>query len=176
MRPSFTAWTPRSARGLARTNHCSDRYGSTVVPHRWQCPTECEIASVRIRRPCASRSRAAAFRASSIVIPRYLPAFSFMMPSESMTWSCGRSWRSPTRKSLGSCAGVIFTQPVPNSGSTMLSSMIGISRSVRGTRTRLPIRPRYCSALGWTAMAVSPMIVSGRVVATTISPDPSTNG
>ena len=44
----------------------------------------------------------------------------------------GSPWRLPASKSLGSCAGVILTTPVPNSGSAISSRMMGISRSIRG--------------------------------------------
>ena len=54
----------------------------------------------------------------------------------------GRLWRLPASKSLGSCAGVIFTAPEPNSGSAMSSSTIGISRSVSGSRTVLQMQLR----------------------------------
>ena len=39
-------------------------------------------------------------------------------------------------------AGVTFTAPVPNSGSTYSSAMIGISRSVSGSSTVSPTRSR----------------------------------
>ena len=45
-------------------------------------------------------------------IPAYLAPSSFMMSISASPW------RLPTRKSFGSCAGVIFTIPVPNSFST----------------------------------------------------------
>ncbi len=38
----------------------------------------------------------------------------------------GRSWRRPISKSLGSCAGVTLTAPVPNSGSTCSSATTGM--------------------------------------------------
>ncbi len=63
-------------------------------------------------------------------------------PSSSITWIFGRLWRLPASKSLGSCAGVIFTTPVPNSGSAMSSRMIGISRSISGSCTVRPCRSR----------------------------------
>ena len=44
--------------------------------------------------------------------------------------------------------------------------MIGILRPVSGRSTVLPIRCLYRGSSGWTATAVSPSIVSGRVVAT----------
>ncbi|SKU19352.1 Uncharacterised protein [Mycobacteroides abscessus subsp. abscessus] len=79
----------------------------------------------------------------------------------------GRLCRSPISKSFGSCAGVTLTAPVPNSGSTWLSATIGMLRSWNGCASSVPIRCRYRSSSGCTAMAVSPSIVSRRVVATT---------
>ena len=76
-------------------------------------------------------------------------------------------------KSFASCAGVIFTAPVPNSRSTMSSATTGIGRFISGNRKVVPASPAYRSSFGLTATAVSPSIVSGRVVATTTpcSPD-----
>ena len=91
----------------------------------------------------------------------------------SMIVSMGRSWRRPISKSFGSCAGVTFTAPVPKPGSTCSSATIGISRLVSGSATVVPIRCWYRSSSGWTATAVSPSIVSARVVATTIEFSPS---
>ena len=79
-------------------------------------------------------------------------------------------------KSLGSCAGVTFTQPVPKSASTNSSPIIGISRPTIGSVKVLPIKCLYRSSLGFTATPVSPSIVSGRVVATSINPEPSLRG
>ena len=67
-----------------------------------------------------------------------------------------------------SWAGVIFRAPVPNSRSTYSSMMMGTARPTPGTMTRLPRSQEYRSSSGWTQTAVSPMMVSGRVVATTI--------
>jgi hypothetical protein len=76
----------------------------------------------------------------------------------------------PTSKSLGSCAGVILTAPVPKFLSTYSSAIIGISRPERGITTVFPTSSEYLSSSGWTAMATSPKIVSGLVVATIIAP------
>ncbi len=58
----------------------------------------------------------------------------------SITLMIGRLWRLPASKSFGSCAGVIFTTPVPNSGSAISSRMIGISRFISGRRTVLAVK------------------------------------
>ncbi|CFW31083.1 Uncharacterised protein [Bordetella pertussis] len=41
---------------------------------------------------------------------------------------------------MKSCAPVILTQPVPKSGSTKSSAMMGMLRSHRGSSTSLPSR------------------------------------
>ena len=100
-----------------------------------------------------------ALRASFVVMPAYLPqsstrgsptvalpeansssfsAFSFapvMWPSSVNTRTTGRLWRWPTSKSFGSCAGVIFTTPVPLVMSACSSQTIGISLPTSGRIT-----------------------------------------
>ncbi|CAB4724048.1 unannotated protein [freshwater metagenome] len=76
--------------------------------------------------------------------------------------------RIPISKSFGSCAAVTLTAPVPNSGSTNSSAMIGIIRSTNGSNTFLPTKCLYLSSLGFTATAPSPSMVSALVVATVI--------
>src|SRR5260221_10537019 len=69
------------------------------------------------------------FRASNRSMPRSsagtrppASATSFIAPYMSMTTGDGRECRRPTSKSFASCAGVIFTAPVPNSGSAYSSA------------------------------------------------------
>jgi hypothetical protein len=69
-------------------------------------------------------------------------------------------------KSLGSCAGVTFSMPVPKSRSTAVLCSIGISTPDRGMATVRPVRPANRSSSGWHTRHTSPNIVSGRVVAT----------
>ena len=85
----------------------------------------------------------------------------------------GRPCRRPISKSSGSCAGVTLTAPVPNSGSTCGSATIGIRRPDSGSSTSRPTRWAYRGSSGCTATAVSPSIVSARVVATTTESSPS---
>ena len=69
--------------------------------------------------PAASRSATTCCLASNRSRPRYAAgALSLMAAASVNTLICGKSWRAPSSLSLKSCAGVIFTQPVPNSGST----------------------------------------------------------
>ena len=70
------------------------------------------------------------------------PPLALIFPSSVITSICGSLCRWPISKSFGSCAGVTFTAPVPNSRSTAASAMIGISRFISGSRTFLPTRCR----------------------------------
>ena len=94
-----------------------------------------------------------------------------------MITSWPRSWRDPTSKSLGSWDGVIFTAPEPKSISTYSSAIIGIFLlPITGIITYWPTRSVYLSSAGFTAMARSPGIVSGLVVAISIPPSLSAKG
>ncbi len=116
------------------------------------------------------------FLHSNLSVSWNLPDSGFILPSSFITVIKGRSFRDPISKSTGSCAGVTFSAPVPNSTSTASSAITGIRRLVSGKLISLPIFPLNLSSLGLTATAVSPSIVSGLVVATTKKPDPSVNG
>ena len=54
----------------------------------------------------------------------------------------------PTSKSLKSCAGVIFTAPVPFSGIEDSSAMIGIARPTSGRSRVLPTRSLVALVVG----------------------------
>ena len=75
---------------------------------------------------------------------------------------------SPIILSFSLWAGVTFKQPVPKSTSTYSSKIIGISLSDIGTNTLWFFRWEYLLSSGLIAIAVSPKIVSGLVVATVI--------
>ena len=122
------------------TNHWVDKRGSTTTPVRSECPTECTRFSILTRAPSSCNLATVALRASKRSIPANSPANSFIVPSSFITLTCGRLWRCPTRKSLGSWAGVIFTTPVPNSGSACSSATIGINLLTIGRITFLPIK------------------------------------
>ena len=85
----------------------------------------------------------------------------------------GTLWRIAISKSFGSWAAVTFTAPVPNSGSTNSSAIIGIIRLTNGNRTSVPIMCLYRGSSGCTATAPSPSMVSARVVAITMLCSPS---
>ena len=162
------------ASGAIFTNHWRETNGSSVARQREQCPTLCVCGSIFTSNPRACRSATTRFLASYLSNPAYAPARSFIVPSSFITRIVSKLCRSPTSKSFGSCAGVIFTAPVPNSLSTYSSATTGISLSVKGSRSSLPTKCAYRLSAGFTATAVSPSIVSGRVVAIVInSSDPS---
>ncbi len=85
MRPSRTASMAGRASGSARTNHCSESSGSTMVPERWQWPMACVYGSIFSMSPRASRSATTRSRASKRSRPAYWPAASFMRASRPMT-------------------------------------------------------------------------------------------
>ena len=115
----------------------------------------------------ASRAPRAPRRARRSGRARRTPpaAFSLIVASALKMFMSGSPARCAMSKSIGSCAGVTFTAPVPNAGSIAASATIGISRPSNGCRTVLPIRFAYRSSSGCTAIPVSPSIVSTRVVA-----------
>ncbi len=177
VRPSSTAAMAGRASGSIFTYHWSERSGSSTVSQRWQRPSGRRWAFAPRSSPFPASAALTAFRASKRSMPWKGPASAVMRPSGPMTDRRGSAWRCATSKSLKSCAGVTFTAPVPNFGSTSTASATtGNSRPVSGWRTFLPTTARQRSSSGCTAMAVSPSMVSGRVVATTISPDPSASG
>ncbi|CAM5661342.1 hypothetical protein SALBM135S_04862 [Streptomyces alboniger] len=144
-----------------------------VVLQREQWPTECVYGRFSATmRPSARRAPTMAERASRRSRPWKGPG-TVITACSSMTAMFGREWRWPISKSFGSCAGVTLTAPVPNSGSTCSSATTGMVRSVSGSLICLPTRCLYRSSSGWTATAVSPSIVSARVVATTMVSSPS---
>ena len=86
-----------------------------------------------------------------------------------------RLWRWPISQSLGSWAGVTLRKPVAYSAmglsrspgiTTCSSVMIGTMRLTIGNLTFLPTMPAARGSFGFIATAVSPSMVSGRVVAT----------
>jgi hypothetical protein len=125
--------------------------------------------------PSSSILALTATRASATDSPVNGPALGFMVPSAFNMLIIGSECRWPTAKSLKSCAGVTFTTPVPNAGSTRIASaMIGMRAAQDRVADRLADEVLVAlGSSGCTATAVSPSIVSGRVVATTISPEPS---
>jgi len=182
--PVSTARIAGCASVFASTYHCMVRRGSIGTPERSPCGTAWMCGSIFSTRPISSSFATIALRAAKRswpASPRTKPgsampstatspaaiSSSITRPSASSTEGMGRSCRRPSSKSLKSCAGVIFTAPEPFSGSEYSSATTGMLRPVSGRITRLPTRSRNRSSSGCTATAVSPSIVSGRVVATT---------
>ena len=133
-------------------------YGSITAPERSPCgtlwvfgsilsssPSASSRSTILLRaakrsRPCSAsvsssfgRRRHAVKKCGVVLADRAAPSTSSMLTS-------GRSCRRPTSKSLKSCAGVIFTAPVPFSGSAYSSATIGMRRPTSGRIAVLPIR------------------------------------
>ncbi len=141
VRPDRVASSARAASGAVRMNHWVLRRGSTMSVLRWQRPTTISCGALPTRSPRASRSSTIRRRASKRSRPSYGVPVPAIVASSARIVIAGRPWRRPVAWSSWSCAGVIFTAPVPNAGSTISSAMIGTSRSTNGTRTRRPTRP-----------------------------------
>ena len=146
--PSRTTSMAGLASGSIFTNHCSLSIGSTTSPER------CERGRVILcfvtprSRPSSSSLARTALRPCLIVRPWNSPQCSLSVPSrlKIVISSSGGSWRRPVAKSLGSCAGVTFTAPVPSSMSTRIASvMIGTRRSTNGMLHELAVK--VCVAL-----------------------------
>ncbi|SKX96029.1 Uncharacterised protein [Mycobacteroides abscessus subsp. abscessus] len=117
--PSRTASPAAFASDSTATHHCIDSRGSIGSPVRSECPTLCRYGRTSFTmRPCAASASRILTRASKRSMPSNCVPVSAMRASSSMIVGIGRSCRAPTAKSFGSCAGVILTAPVPNSGST----------------------------------------------------------
>lgn len=101
------------------THHCIDRRGSIGSPERSLWPTLCRYRRTSLTmRPCSARASRIALRAAKRSRPSNCVPVPTMWAVSSITVGIGRSWRWPSAKSFGSWAGVIFTAPEPNSGST----------------------------------------------------------
>ena len=136
--PCSTASMAGLASGSIFTNHCVDSIGSTTVSQRWQWPTAWTCGFEPRSRPSSSSRALTALRAAKRSSPANGPPSALTTPASSKIEIIGRSWRWPVSKSLGSCAGVTLTAPVPNFGSTRIASaMIGNSRFTNGWRMRL---------------------------------------
>mmetsp|Transcript_11473 Transcript_11473/g.29320 ORF Transcript_11473/g.29320 Transcript_11473/m.29320 type:complete len:290 (-) Transcript_11473:1105-1974(-) len=168
--PSRTASTAFAAMSVQSQNHCGIASGSMMSFDREQIGTTIGLSFLPRKRPRAVSFFSTATRASYRFIPENSPQPGLMSPVWSITVTNGRSCRLPHSQSFGSCAGVIFTAPVPKAMSTMVSATITSFRfGMRGCVNVLPTSFVYLASSGCTATAESPSIVSRRVVATTIS-------
>ena len=75
-------------------------------------------------------------------MPAKRPAASVMRPSSPITVTSSSPCRRPISKSFGSCPGVIFSAPVPNSGFTYSSAITGSRRPTSGRIAVLPTMSR----------------------------------
>mmetsp|Transcript_6391 Transcript_6391/g.18101 ORF Transcript_6391/g.18101 Transcript_6391/m.18101 type:complete len:212 (-) Transcript_6391:910-1545(-) len=176
--PSRAAAQPSAAICWQLTHHWGFRMGSMTSLEREHRPSRMGLSALPLSRPLASRNLVISTRHWNLGIPANCPVpLPLMRPMSSRMLILSSLCLWPVAKSLGSCAGVIFTAPVPKLMSTRTASvMMGIFRPFTGCLTCLPCRWAYLGSSGWTATAVSPSMVSIRVVATTISPSPSSRG
>ena len=181
--PVSTASIAGLASVAASAYHCQVSRGSIGTPPRSPCGTWLVCGSIFSTSSISSSRAMMAFRAAKRSWPSsprtksrsLIPAASASSISASVTLASASSTlgisspcRLPTLKSLKSCAGVILTAPLPFSGSEYSSATMGMRRPVSGSTTCFPTRCVYRASSGCTATAVSPSIVSGLVVATTI--------
>ena len=89
-------------------------------------------------RPNERNFSTTATRASKRSMPSNSVPVPSMTPCSFMITTNGTLWRMAISKSLGSWAAVTFTAPVPKSGSTNSSAMIGIMRLTSGNNTEVP--------------------------------------
>ena len=130
--PASTAAIAGAASVLASAYHWVVSSGSIGTSERSPCGTWWVCGSVRTSSSSRSSSATMAVRAAIRSCPasprvqsgsampgmaRRSISASVTRASRSSTDGIGRSCRRPTAKSLKSCAGVIFTAPVPFSGS-----------------------------------------------------------
>mmetsp|Transcript_17325 Transcript_17325/g.36732 ORF Transcript_17325/g.36732 Transcript_17325/m.36732 type:complete len:226 (+) Transcript_17325:2115-2792(+) len=174
--PLRTASVARLAIPEQSTHHCGLSIGSMISPVREHLPRRILLSASPRYNPISLRLLSTSTRASKRIMPANAPALSAILPSSVSTVISGSPWRRPHSKSFGSCAGVTFTAPVPKFMSTRVESRItGMRRSTNGCLRKRPCSCLYRGSSGCTATAVSPSIVSGRVVATTSSSsEPST--
>ena len=141
--PERTAWAAAAASPSVFMNHWSVMRGSSTTCDRSPKGWAISLGSIVSISPSASSASTVRARASKRSRPRNgSGTASFMRPSGVMTSSGTRPWRSPTAWSLKSWAGVIFTAPLPCSGSAWSSVMIGMERPVSGRVTISPTTPR----------------------------------
>ncbi|RUS71313.1 hypothetical protein EGW08_020921, partial [Elysia chlorotica] len=158
--PSLSAFTDRSDISLTLTYHCGFSRGSITSLDRLERMVGITIglSFVPLYNPFSLSASNTAVLASNLFIPcRDVIVVSLAAFNFSATF--------PVFLLITLCH-----LPVPNSLSTNVSNTIGILRpSSNGCCTNFPWRCAYLGSSGWTATAVSPSIVSIRVVATTIS-------
>ena len=127
------------ASSAALTYHWSVSHGSMTTLERSPCGTVCVVGSIFSKRPSAAEIGDDALARLEAVEPAVgRRRTSLIRAWSSSTLICSSPCRLPTSKSLKSCAGVIFTAPVPFSGSEYSSATIGISRPTSGSFTLAP--------------------------------------
>ena len=92
--------------------------GSTTSPVLPQTGTDMACSRSPLYSPNSSRRAQIDSRTENLCRPAYSGTISFKVPSGLRILMDCKECRVPISKSFGSCAGVIFTAPVPKDGST----------------------------------------------------------
>ena len=138
------AWRARSCRrttGARSAARCAGPSAASAARRgrRAGCP-RC--------RPSSRSAATTALRASSTESPRKRSPAASVMPVLADHAISSRPCLRPISKSLGSWPGVILSAPVPNSGSTYSSAMIGSRRPTSGRIGGLADQPRVALVVG----------------------------
>ena len=116
--PFLTASVARFAIPLQSNHHCGFNIGSIMSPVREHLPNLILLIASPRERPFSLSAFNTSPRASSRIMPANWPVFSAIAPSSVKIVISSNLCRRPHRKSLGSCAGVTLTAPVPKDIST----------------------------------------------------------
>ena len=175
--PCSTASMAGLASGSIFTNHCVDSIGSTTVSQRWQWPTACTCGFEPRSRPSSFRRALTALRAAKRSSPANGPA----LGGDHARLVEDRDHGQVVALAGLEVVGVVGGRHLHRAGAELRvdQDRVGDDRELpvtSGCLSILPIFAWWRGSSGWTATAVSPSIVSGRVVATTTSPEPSTSG
>ena len=176
--PCSTASMAGLASGSILTNHCVDSIGSTIVSQRWQWPTACTCGLPPRSRPSSLSLALTALRASKRSSPANGPPSALTTPVVVED----RDDRQLVALAGLEVVGIVRRRHLDRAGAELRvdQDRVGDDRELARQRTDAAPSCRSCAlwrgSSGCTATAVSPSIVSGRVVATTTSPEPSASG
>ena len=131
--PCSTASIAGLASGCIFTNHCVEIIGSTTVSQRWHVADGVHVRLAAAREAQLLQLGLHRLARLEAIQARERAALGVDVPSTSKMLIFGRLWRLPVAKSLKSCAGVTFTAPVPNFGSTSIG--VGDDRDLARRRT-----------------------------------------
>ena len=168
MRPSSTALMAGSASGFMLIHHCLETSGSTMVLQRWHLPTLSLYGSIFSISPSFSSSATTCLRASKRSRPANCPAAAVMLRVFVDHFDAGKIVALAGFEIVG----IVRGRDLHRAGAEPeIGHLVEHDGNV-AIRQRQPHRFADASSpargsLGLMATAVSPSMVSGRVVATT---------